>query len=144
MTSKVCPEIFRYIWLLINAVFSQVGSESLVDKSKATKTTLMSLFEESGNFDLAGIDVKSACYGSTAAFFNAINWLESSCCDGMLSYHSLTDLYLYLIIKCVLCFRPHGPCGCSGYCCLCHESHSTNGRSRGSCHSPWTQRSTRC
>ena len=60
----------------------KVGSETLVDKSKAIKSHLMVLFEESGNFDVAGIDVKSACYGGTAALFNAINWLESSSCDG--------------------------------------------------------------
>ncbi len=84
--------MFHYLRLLINYVFLQVGSETFVDMSKAPKTTLMSLFEESGNFDLAGIDVKSACYGSTAALFNAINWLESSCCDGKLSYHSLSVL----------------------------------------------------
>uniref|UniRef100_A0A5K3FA22 Hydroxymethylglutaryl-CoA synthase n=1 Tax=Mesocestoides corti TaxID=53468 RepID=A0A5K3FA22_MESCO len=75
--------------------FLEVGSESLVDKSKSTKSVLMSLFEESGNFDLAGIDVKSACYGGTAALFNAINWLESSCCDGRLAVVVAADIAVY-------------------------------------------------
>ncbi|KAJ7187911.1 thiolase-like protein [Mycena filopes] len=52
-----------------------VGTETLIDKSKSVKTTLMGLFAESGNFDIEGIDSKNACYGSTAALFNAINWV---------------------------------------------------------------------
>ena len=32
----------------------EVGSESLIDKSKSVKSVLMSLFEESGNFDVEG------------------------------------------------------------------------------------------
>ncbi|KAJ7908912.1 hydroxymethylglutaryl-coenzyme A synthase N terminal-domain-containing protein [Mycena leptocephala] len=55
-----------------------VGTETIIDKSKSVKTTLMSLFAESGNFDIEGIDSKNACYGSTAALYNAINWIESS------------------------------------------------------------------
>ncbi|KAF7356465.1 3-hydroxy-3-methylglutaryl coenzyme A synthase [Mycena venus] len=59
-----------------------VGTETIIDKSKSVKTTLMSLFAESGNFDIEGIDSKNACYGSTAALYNAINWVESSSWDG--------------------------------------------------------------
>ncbi|KAI6116817.1 hydroxymethylglutaryl-coenzyme A synthase C terminal-domain-containing protein [Pisolithus croceorrhizus] len=44
-----------------------VGTETIIDKSKSVKTTLMDLFAESGNFDIEGIDSKNACYGSTAA-----------------------------------------------------------------------------
>ncbi|KAF8905874.1 hydroxymethylglutaryl-coenzyme A synthase, partial [Mucidula mucida] len=50
-----------------------VGTKTVVDKSKSVKTHLMDLFAESGNFDIEGIDSKQACYGSTAALFNAIN-----------------------------------------------------------------------
>lgn len=39
-----------------------VGTETLVDKSKAVKTVLMALFPE--NTDIEGIDSKNACYGS--------------------------------------------------------------------------------
>jgi hydroxymethylglutaryl-CoA synthase len=59
-----------------------VGTETIIDKSKSVKTTLMDLFAESGNFDIEGVDSKNACYGSTAALFNAINWVESSSWDG--------------------------------------------------------------
>ncbi|VDM17137.1 unnamed protein product [Hydatigera taeniaeformis] len=76
--------------------FLEVGSETLVDKSKSVKSHLMVLFEECGNFDLAGIDVKSACYGGTAALFNAINWLESSSCDGRLALVVAADIATYL------------------------------------------------
>ncbi|KAL6300882.1 hydroxymethylglutaryl-CoA synthase [Sparassis latifolia] len=59
-----------------------VGTETIIDKSKATKTVLMDLFAEAGNTDVEGVDSKNACYGSTAALFNSINWVESSSWDG--------------------------------------------------------------
>ncbi|KAG8854454.1 ATP-dependent 5'-3' DNA helicase hcs1 [Tulasnella sp. 330] len=59
-----------------------VGTETIIDKSKSVKTVLMDLFAKSGNHDIEGIDSKNACYGSTAALFNAINWIESSSWDG--------------------------------------------------------------
>lgn len=59
-----------------------VGTETIIDKSKSVKTTLMDLFADSGNFDIEGIDSKNACYGSTAALFNAVNWVESTSWDG--------------------------------------------------------------
>merc|ERR1719223_242575 len=53
----------------------EVGTESLVDKSKSTKTVLMDLFE--GNTDVEGATVINACYGGTAALLNAMAWVES-------------------------------------------------------------------
>ena len=41
----------------------EVGTETLLDKSKSIKSSLMQLFEESGNFDVEGIDtVKKKLY----------------------------------------------------------------------------------
>ena len=60
----------------------EVGSETLIDKSKSIKTVLMQLFEDSGNANIEGIDTTNACYGGTAALFNALNWIESSSWDG--------------------------------------------------------------
>ena len=60
-----------------------MGTETLVDKSKSTKTVLMQLFESYGNTDIQGVDVKNACFGGTAALFGALDWLESSNCDGI-------------------------------------------------------------
>ena len=59
-----------------------VGTETLIDKSKSVKSTLMSLFEKSGNTDVEGVDSVNACFGGTSALFNAINWIESSYWDG--------------------------------------------------------------
>ena len=54
----------------------EVGTETLLDKSKSVKTALMRLFEESGNSDVEGVDSTNACYGGTAALFNCINWAK--------------------------------------------------------------------
>lgn len=45
----------------------------------------MQLFETAGNFDVEGTDTKNACFGGTSALFGALNWLESSYCNGKLS-----------------------------------------------------------
>lgn len=39
-----------------------VGTETIIDKSKSVKTVLMDLFHE--NTDIEGIDSKNACYGT--------------------------------------------------------------------------------
>ena len=75
----------------------EVGTETIIDKSKSVKTVLMQLFETSGNMDVEGVDTTNACYGGTAALFNAINWVESSSWDGE-------------FIQCVLANVPS--CGC--------------------------------
>jgi len=72
-----------------------VGTETIIDKSKSVKTTLMDLFAASGNFDIEGIDSKNACYGSTAALFNAINWIESSSWDGRNAIVVAGDIAIY-------------------------------------------------
>ncbi|KAG8718729.1 ATP-dependent 5'-3' DNA helicase hcs1 [Ceratobasidium sp. 394] len=72
-----------------------VGTETIIDKSKSVKTTLMDLFAASGNFDIEGIDSKNACYGSTAALFNAINWVESRSWDGRNAIVFAGDIAIY-------------------------------------------------
>ncbi len=61
----------------------EVGTETIIDKSKSVKTVLMQLFEESGNSNVEGIDTTNACYGGTQALFNAVQWMESSAWNGM-------------------------------------------------------------
>ncbi|EJT97852.1 hydroxymethylglutaryl-CoA synthase [Dacryopinax primogenitus] len=73
----------------------EVGTETLIDKSKAVKTHLMDLFADAGNTDIEGIDSKNACYGSTAALFNAVNWVESSSWDGRLAIVFCGDIAVY-------------------------------------------------
>lgn len=60
----------------------EVGTETIIDKSKSTKSVLMQLFKDSGNSEVEGIDTTNACYGGTNALFNSINWVESSSWDG--------------------------------------------------------------
>jgi hypothetical protein len=58
----------------------EVGTETIIDKSKSVKSVLMSLFGTNTNIE--GVDTTNACYGGTNALFNSINWLESSSYDG--------------------------------------------------------------
>lgn len=73
----------------------EVGTETLIDKSKSVKTVLMQLFEPHGVFDLEGVDNINACYGGTAALFNAVNWIESSNWDGRLALVVCGDIAVY-------------------------------------------------
>jgi hydroxymethylglutaryl-CoA synthase len=60
----------------------EVGTETIVDKSKSAKSVVMKLFESSGNHDVEGVDSTNACYGGTAALFNCVSWVESRDWDG--------------------------------------------------------------
>lgn len=73
----------------------QVGTETIQDKSKAVKTVLMDLFVKHGNTDIEGVDCINACYGGTAALFNAINWIESSSWDGRYAIVVAADIAVY-------------------------------------------------
>jgi len=73
----------------------EVGTESLIDKSKSVKTVLMDLFNDSGNSDVEGVDSTNACYGGTAALFNSISWIESSAWDGRLALAVCADIAVY-------------------------------------------------
>lgn len=72
-----------------------VGTETIIDKSKSTKSVLMSIFASSGNSDIEGVDFKNACYGGTAALFSAIDWVESSSWDGRLALVVACDSAVY-------------------------------------------------
>ena len=56
----------------------EVGTETLIDKSKSVKTTLVQLLNEHGNFDVEGVDNINACYGGTAALLNTMAWYPSN------------------------------------------------------------------
>jgi hydroxymethylglutaryl-CoA synthase len=73
----------------------EVGTETIIDKSKSVKTVLMDLFTSSGNHDIEGLDSKNACYGSTAALFNAVNWIESRSWDGRNAIVFAGDIAVY-------------------------------------------------
>ncbi|KAL8768646.1 MAG: hypothetical protein Q9209_005205 [Squamulea sp. 1 TL-2023] len=86
----------------------EVGTETLLDKSKSVKSVLMQLFEPSGNTCIEGVDTVNACYGGTNAIFNAINWVESSAWDGRDAIVCAGDIALYKKGNA----RPTGGAGC--------------------------------
>lgn len=88
-----------------------VGTESIIDKSKSVKTVLMDLFESHGNTDIEGIDSKNACYGGTAALFNAINWIQSESWDGRNAIVVSGDIAIYSE-------GPARPAGGAGACAI--------------------------
>lgn len=71
----------------------EVGTETLVDKSKATKTSLMRLFGKNG--DIEGVDTINACYGGTNALFNCLNWMSSPGWDGRYAIVVCGDIAVY-------------------------------------------------
>jgi hydroxymethylglutaryl-CoA synthase len=73
----------------------EVGTETLIDKSKSTKTWLMDLFKKSGNHNIEGVTSINACYGGTNALFNTLNWMESKAWDGRLGLVVCCDLAVY-------------------------------------------------
>lgn len=73
----------------------EIGTETILDKSKSVKTVLMQLFASSGNFNVEGIDTTNACYGGTQALFNAVSWVESSAWDGRYALVVAADIAVY-------------------------------------------------
>lgn len=73
----------------------EVGTETLLDKSKSVKSVLMQLFTPSGNTSIEGVDTVNACYGGTNALFNTINWVESSAWDGRDAIVVAGDIAVY-------------------------------------------------
>lgn len=71
----------------------EVGTETLLDKSKSVKSLLMQLFGD--NYDIEGIDTINACYGGTSALFNSVNWIESSSWDGRDAIVVAGDIAIY-------------------------------------------------
>ncbi|CAK9437516.1 uncharacterized protein LODBEIA_P18940 [Lodderomyces beijingensis] len=71
----------------------EVGTETLLDKSKSVKSVLMQLFGD--NNDIEGIDTVNACYGGTSSVINAINWIESSSWDGRDAIVVAGDIAIY-------------------------------------------------
>lgn len=79
----------------------EVGTETIIDKSKSVKSVLMQLFQTldtttpGGNTSIEGIDTKNACYGGTNALFNAVQWVESSAWDGRYALVVAGDIAVY-------------------------------------------------
>lgn len=71
----------------------EVGTETMLDKSKSVKSVLMQLFGDNTNVE--GVDTVNACYGGTNAVFNTVNWVESSGWDGRDGIVVAGDIALY-------------------------------------------------
>lgn len=71
----------------------EVGTETMLDKSKSVKSVLMQLFGENTNVE--GVDTMNACYGGTNAVLNSVNWIESSGWDGRDAIVVAGDIALY-------------------------------------------------
>uniref|UniRef100_A0A7S4SVQ3 Hydroxymethylglutaryl-CoA synthase n=2 Tax=Ditylum brightwellii TaxID=49249 RepID=A0A7S4SVQ3_9STRA len=71
----------------------EVGTETLVDKSKSTKTVLMDLFPN--NTDIEGATIVNACYGGTAALLNAFLWCDSNAYNGKYAIVVAGDIAAY-------------------------------------------------
>lgn len=84
----------------------EVGTETILDKSKSVKTVLMQLFE--GNTNIEGVDTLNACYGGTNALFNSLNWVESTAWDGRDAIVVAGDIAVYPPGAA----RPTGGAGC--------------------------------
>ncbi|CAJ1368933.1 unnamed protein product [Effrenium voratum] len=71
-----------------------IGSESLIDRSKSMKAYVMDLFERygSGEGNIEGVDMYNACYGGQAAGLCAQNWVESDRWDGRYAVAIATDI----------------------------------------------------
>lgn len=87
--------------------YLEVGTETILDKSKSVKTVLMELFESSGNTDIEGVDTTNACYGGTAALFHAIDHCSTPHWDGRLAVVVTADIAVYDKGNA----RPTGGCG---------------------------------
>ena len=77
------PELLRKIGRL------EYATETLLDKSKSTKTILIDVLKDiagdpsASSFDqLEGITNINACYGGTAALINSINWVREQVQEG--------------------------------------------------------------
>ena len=71
----------------------EVGTETLMIKSKSTKTVLMDLFPT--NSDSEGATVINACYGGTSALLNAFAWVKSDGWDGRYAIVVAVDIATY-------------------------------------------------
>lgn len=87
--------------------YLEVGTETILDKSKSVKSVLMMLFESSGNTDIEGVDTTNACYGGTAALFHAIDHCSSPHWDGRYAIVVAADIAVYDKGNA----RPTGGCG---------------------------------
>jgi hydroxymethylglutaryl-CoA synthase len=82
----------------------EIGTETLLDKAKSVKTSLMRLFGD--NTELEGVTNVNACYGGTAALFNCMDWIKGPEWNGKYALVVCGDIAVYA----------EGPARCTGGC----------------------------
>jgi len=70
----------------------QIGTETPVDLSKSVKTFIVEQFFEKGVTDIEGVDNVNACFGSTAALFDTVAWMQSDFWNGRYAIVVGTDI----------------------------------------------------
>ncbi|EGC29353.1 hypothetical protein DICPUDRAFT_159071 [Dictyostelium purpureum] len=97
MTSvKMLMEKYKIDYNMIGRL--EVGTETIIDKSKSVKSALMQLFQDNGNnTSIEGVDTMNACYGGTNALFNSVQWIESSFWDGRYALVVCGDIAVYSV-----------------------------------------------
>mmetsp|Transcript_25524 Transcript_25524/g.44552 ORF Transcript_25524/g.44552 Transcript_25524/m.44552 type:complete len:873 (+) Transcript_25524:131-2749(+) len=83
------------IWNAVGRL--DIGSESLIDRSKSMKAYLMDMFERFGDAatglgNIEGVDMYNACYGGQAAHLCCLSWVESDRWDGRYAVPIATDI----------------------------------------------------
>lgn len=79
------------IWNAIGRL--DVGSESLIDRSKSMKSYVMDLFERYGDeHNIEGVDQYNACYGGQACGLCSVGWVQSDNWDGRYAVAVATDV----------------------------------------------------
>jgi len=73
----------------------EVGTETLLDRSKSVKSSLMQLFASCGNLEVEGLDNTNGCYGGTQAIFNSLNWIDSPDWCGKYAVVVCSDIAVY-------------------------------------------------
>ena len=84
----------------------EYATETLLDKSKSTKTLLIDVLKDLGRgkvddevFDqMEGVTNINACYGGTAAVINSVNWVREQIALGWVFYLHFRDI-LFLSLK---------------------------------------------
>lgn len=82
----------------------EIGTETLIDRAKSTKTVLMNLFRATSNTNIEGITCLNGCYGGIQALFNTVAWIQSAAWDGRLGIVVAADIAVY----------ESGPARCTG------------------------------
>ncbi|GMI01618.1 hypothetical protein TrVE_jg9820 [Triparma verrucosa] len=70
----------------------EIGTETLTDKSKSLKTSLLRAL---GNPNVEGATNLNACYGGTAAFLNCVNYCANPCNKGKKAICVIVDIAAY-------------------------------------------------